>query len=72
MQTVRQALRLMKLHDVSQLPVMDGGDVRRLGERLVAVGEEPREPEGARPDGERRDGRAVPGRGLGARRSTRS
>jgi cystathionine beta-synthase len=25
-QTVRQALRLMHLHDVSQLPVMDGGN----------------------------------------------
>ena len=36
--TVRQALRLMSLHDVSQLPVMDGANCVGSVSRLVVVG----------------------------------
>ena len=50
--TVRQALRLMSLHDVSQLPVMDRERCVGLGDRLVTVGQEPGGRESARRDGE--------------------
>ena len=71
-QTVRQALRLMSLHDVSQLPVMDGTTCVGSVSDWSLSAKSLENPEGARPDRERRDGRAVPGGRCRRTRWTRS
>ena len=70
--SVRQALGLMSLHDVSQLPVMDGESCVGSVSESVALGQGARERQAARRTGERGDGAAIPrDRRLATRRERR-
>jgi len=63
--TVRQAIGLMSLHDVSQLPVMDGVKLCRIGKRLVGFPEESGESQAAGPYGQRNNGFTISDGGVG-------